>query len=133
MPIVTVVFNPQKVPQDLVDKLKQRLPFKVAQILSSEEVRIDPSSAEDIEVGADDIKVTQQATNPTDVNMSALMIRIEAGRPKGRSGDMIVKLLGEYIAETHLISPLLLYHDQCCIFLTFHEYNGFQFIPRPVR
>lgn len=128
MLLITVIFDPRIVSQDLVDSLKQKLPYMVTQILSSDEVRIDPTSIESVMMMPKDIKVTQRKTHPTDVNMPSFMIYIEAGRQKGRSGEKIVELLGKYIAEVHLVSPLLLYNNPCCTFITFHEQSSFGFI-----
>lgn len=103
---------------------------EVARILSSEEVRLDASSTVSIETSAAEIMVVQQATHPTDVNVPPLEIYIQAGRPKGRSGDKIVELLGQVIAETDLIPDEHLGEGQSGIFVVFHEHNGFGFIPR---
>lgn len=94
MPYATVVFDPKKVPQDVVDKLKIRLQPSVAEVLSAEATRIDSASTEDITTKTEEIMVTQHATHPTDVNVPPLEIYIQAGRPKGCSGDKIVELLG---------------------------------------
>jgi len=130
MPYVTVVFDSNKVTQEVVDRLKPWLQPEVANILSSEEVRLDASSTVSIETSTAEIMVVQQATHPTDVNVPPLEIYIQAGRPKGRSGDKIVELLGQAIAEADLIPEEHLGEGQSGIFIVFHEHNGFGFIPR---
>jgi len=64
------------------------------------------------------------------VNVPPLEIYIQAGRPKGRSGDKIVELLGQAIAEAGLIPEEHLGEGQSGIFIVFHEHNGFGFIPQ---
>lgn len=130
MPYVTVVFDPKKVIQPLVNTLKLMLQTEVAFALSSDSVRIDPASTEDINTPPEEIMVVQHATHPTDVNVPPLEIYIEAGRPKGRSGDKIVKMLAQAISELDLIAPEYLGDGQAGIFIVFHEHNGFGFIPK---
>lgn len=129
MPYVTVVFDPQKVTQPLINTLKLMLQTEVAFALSSDSVRIDSASTEDINTPPEEIMVVQHVTHPTDVNVPPLEIYIEAGRPKGRSGDKIVKLLAQAISELDLIPPEYLGDGQSGIFIVFHEHNGFGFIP----
>lgn len=131
MPYVTVFFDPRKIPQPLVNTLKLMLQTEVASVLSSNTVRIDPySTVENIATPPEEIMVVQHTTHPTDVNVPALEIYIEAGRPKGRSGEKIVELLGQAIAELDLIPPDYLGDGQAGIFIVFHEHNGFGFIPK---
>lgn len=129
MPYVTVVFNPTLVSQNVVDELKPYLQLFVAEVLSSETVRLDPTSTEDIITKPEEIMVTQHATHPTDVNVPPLEIYIQAGRPKGRSGDKIVTLLGNVIAKSRVIPWRFCGEGQAGIFIVFHEHNGFGFIP----
>jgi len=128
MPYATVVFESKKVPQEVVDKLKICLQPLVAEVLSAEATRIDSTSTVDITTKPGEIMVVQQATHPTDVNVPPLEIYIQAGRPKGRSGDKIVELLGQAIAELDLIPSEYLGEGQSGIFIVFHEHNGFGFI-----
>jgi len=130
MPYVTVVFDSEKIAQETVDKLKQWLQPRVANVLSMDEVRSDPAAADDITVTRDEIMVVQHATHPTDVNVPPLEIYIQAGRPKGRDGSKVVTLLGQFLCESGIIPDEYLGVGQAGIFLTFHEFNGFGFIPR---
>ena len=130
MPYVTVVFDPKKVIPPLVNTLKLMLPTEVAFALSSASGRIDPAATEDINTPPEEIMVVQHATHPTDVKVPPLEIYIEAGRPKGRSGDKIVKMLAQAISELDLIAPEYLGDGQAGIFIVFHEHNGFGFIPK---
>ncbi len=127
MPYVTVVFNPEQISQDVVDKLKPILQHEVARILSSDAVSLHP---DDISISPEEIMVTQHNAHPTDVNVPPLEIYIQAGRPKGRSESRIVELLGETIAETGLIPDEHLGEGKSGIFIVFHEHNGFGFIPK---
>jgi len=129
MPYVTVVFDPAKITQPLVNTLKVLLQTEVASVMSYHGVRLDPASTEEIFVSPKEIMVMQHATHPTDVNVPPIEIYIQAGRPKGRSGDKIVELLGQMIAERDLIPSEYLGEGQAGIFITFHEHNGFGFIP----
>lgn len=129
MPYVSVVFDPKKMSQEVVDQLKAHLQPSVAEVLSAEATRIDTASTVDITTKPEEIMVTQHASHPTDVNVPPLEIYIQAGRPKGRSGDKIVELLGQAIAELDLIPSEYLGEGQAGIFVTFHEHNGFGFIP----
>ena len=88
------------------------------------------SSTEDITTSKDEIFVTQQKVHPTDVGAAPFEIYIQAGRPKGRDGDKIVHILGGRIAETGWLPEEFLGEGQSCIFVAFHENNGFGFIPR---
>lgn len=140
MPYVTVVFDPTKVSQEIVDKLKPWLQPQVAEVLSSlDSVYGDytlPGKVnkvgveEDIATSPDEIMVIQHETNPTDVNVPPLEIYIQAGRPKGRDGDRVVKLLSKAISESQIVLNEHLGNGQAGIFVTFHEYNGFGFIPK---
>ena len=133
MPYVTIIFDPQKVSQHLVDTLKPLLQYAVARVLNSDAVRLDPySTIIDINTKPAEIMVIQHATHLTDVNVPPLEIYIEAGRPKGRSGDKIVELLGQAIAELGLIPHEYLGDGQAGIFVNFHENNGFGFIPKQI-
>ena len=130
MPYVTVVFDPKKITQEIVDKFKPWLQSEVSRVLSSYEIRLDPSSTENIATIKSEIFVTQQAIHPSDVNASPFEIYIQAGRPKGRDGNKIVQILGDRIAETGWLPEKYLGEGQSCIFVVFHENNGFGFIPR---
>ncbi len=131
MPYVTVVFDPMKVSQEVVDNLKTHLQPFVAEVLSAEATRIDTSdTAIDLTTKPEEIMVTQHATHPTDVNVPPLEIYIQAGRPKGRSGDKIVELLGKILAQSMLIPSQFCGEGLAGIFVTFHEHNGFMFIPK---
>ena len=142
MPHVTVMFNPDKVDQELIDKLKPWLQPKVAEVFSSiDAVYPDYSMPgkvgrrgieDDIATTPEEILVTQHTTHPTDVNVSPIQINIQAGRYKGRDGDRVVKLLGEAIRNEEVVPNDLdlLGDDESCIFVTFHEHNGFGFIPK---
>lgn len=140
MPYVTVVFDPQKVSQETVDRLKPWLQPQVAEVLSSlDSVYGDytlPGKVnkvgvkEDIATSPDEIMVIQHETNPTDVNVPPLEIYIQAGRPKGRDGDRVVKLLGKAVSESEIIPNGLLGNGEAGIFITFHEHYGFRFIPK---
>jgi hypothetical protein len=136
MPYVTVVFDPKKVSQETVDQLKPWLQPEVARVLSMVEVMYDDSpdfdpkrTPKDLRTSPDEIMVTQQATHPTDVNVPPLEIYIQAGRPKGRSGDKIVEVLGKLVSDSGILPDGYLGDGQSGIFVVFHEYNGFGFIP----
>lgn len=130
MPYVNVFFDPNKVPQKIVDKLKANLQPHTAAVLSSDEVRNHRPSAEEITTRPEEIFVYQHEIHPTDVNAAPLEIHIEAGKPKGRSGDKIVELLGQRVSEDDLIPAEYLSEGESCIFVNFHEHNGFGFIPK---
>jgi hypothetical protein len=129
MPHVHVIFNPKKVSQDLVDFLKPLLQLEVSSALSSDEVREDPASSEDIETPAEQIMVLQHTTHPSDVNVPPLEIYIVAGRPKGRSEQKIVERIADALAGVECIPSEYLGEGQSGIFLTFHPNNGFCFFP----
>lgn len=131
MPYVNVFFDPDKVKQATVDELKARLQPHVADVLSSDETRIDKTSTETITTTPEEIFVYQHEIHPTDVNAAPLEIHIEAGKPKGRSGEKIVELLGMRIGQEGHLPAEHLGDGQACIFLNFHEHNGFGFIPKP--
>ena len=131
MPYVNVFFDPDKVPQAVVDQLKAKLQPHTAAVLSSDEVRKHRPSAYDITVRPEEIFVYQHMIHPTDVNAAPLEIHIEAGKPKGRSGKKIVRLLGQRVSEDELIPPQYLGDGESCIFVNFHKHNGFGFIPKP--
>lgn len=118
MPYATVVFDPNKISQAVIDKLKLMLQTEVAFVLSSDDVRLDPASTEDISTPPEQIMVLQHATHPTDVNVPPFELYIEAGRPKGRSEEKIIKLLGLAIAALNLFPPEYLGDGQAGIFLT---------------
>ena len=140
MPHVTVIFKPTQVSQPTLNKLKPWLQEKVAEVLSSlDSVYGDytlPGKVnkvgieEDIAISPDEIMVTQHETHPTDVNVPPLEIYIQAGRPKGRDGDRVVKLLGKAVSESEIIPDGFLGDSEAGIFVTFHEHNGFGFIPK---
>ena len=140
MPYVTVVFDPKKVSQETVDKLKPWLQPNVAEVLSSLDVVYGDYSLpgkfnkmgveEDIRTTPEEIMVMQQATHPTDVNVAPLEIFIQAGRYKGRSGDKVVAALGKRVSESEIIPNGCLGEGEAGIFVNFHEHNGFGFIPK---
>lgn len=138
MPYVTVVFDPTKIPQETVDQLKVRLQPMVAEVLSNPDmldVPLTPELSLELSMGfirtsPEEVMVTQYAAHPTDMNVPAIEIYIQAGRPKYRSGDKIADLLGELLADTGLIPGEHLGKGLSGIFVTFHEHNGFRFIPR---
>ena len=137
MPYVTVVFDPKKVSQETVDQLKPWLQPEVARVLSMVEVMYDDypdfdsrRTPKDIRTSPDEIMIVQQITHPTDVNVPPLEIYIQAGRPKGRSGDKIVKLLGQLVSESGIVPDEYLGDGQAGIFIVFHEHNGFGFVPQ---
>ena len=138
MPYVTVVFDPIKIPQPAIDLLKSWLHREVAETLSNHEtldVTITPEVSTELALGAietlpEEIMVTQHAVHPTDVNVPPLEIYIQAGRSKSRSGDKVVQLLGAELAKSMLIPAEYLGYGLSGIFITFHESNGFGFIPR---
>lgn len=129
MPYVTVIFDPHEISQEVVTRLKRWLRPTVARIMSETDVLIKPQSDEDIRTIPDEIMVMQMATHPTDVNVPTFEIYIQAGRPKGRSGEKIAQLLGKAVADSNLVPVEILSDGQCGIFVTFHEHNGFWFIP----
>ncbi len=138
MPYVTVIFDPTKISQETVDQLKSWLQDKVAYVLSNPyvlDIPLTPEVSSELTLEAfetlpEEIMVMQHAAHPTDVNVPALEIYIQAGRPKSRSGDKIVALLGRLVTETGLIPKEHLGEGLSGIFITFHENNGFGFIPR---
>lgn len=129
MPYVTVVFDPTKVSQETVDKFKPWLQGEVATALSSKATLNHKDWQADITTKPKEIFVTQHKVHPTDVNAAPFEIYIQAGRPKRRSGDKIVELLGKAIAEAGWLPNEYLGEGQACIFIVFHEHNGFGFIP----
>lgn len=138
MPYVTVVFDPTKISQETVDQLKPWLQDEVAYVLSNPyvlDIPLTPEASMELAQGAirtlpQEIMVTQHATHPTDVNVPPLKIYIQAGRPKHRSGDKIVALLGRLVAESALIPEEHLGEGLSGIFINFHPDNGFGFIPQ---
>lgn len=137
MPYVTIVFDPKKVLQDTVDNLKPWLQKEVARVLSivgtiaGDYPDIDAQEIQkDIQTSPDEIMVLQHATHSTDVNVPPLEIYIQAGRPKGRDGNKVVELLGQLLSESELIPDEYLGDGKAGIFITFHEHNGFGFIPK---
>ena len=136
----TVMFDPKRVEQEIIDKLKPWLQPKIAEVLSSLDAVYPDYSLpgkfghrdveKDIATPPEEILVTQHATHPTDVNVSPIQINIQAGRYKGRDGDRVVKLLGEAIRDEKIVPNGLLGDDESCIFITFHEHNGFGFMPK---
>lgn len=137
MPYVTVVFDPKKVSQETVDKLKPWLQPEVARVLSIVETIADDypdfdprKTPKNIRTKPEEIMVIQHATHPTDVNVPPLEIFIQAGRPKGRDGNKVVVLLGQLVRESGIIPDEHLGDGAAGIFVNFHEHNGFGFIPR---
>lgn len=127
MPYVTVRFDPQKISQKTVDKLKPWLQVAVARVLSAK-ATLPRGAKTDIATNPLEIAVTQAASHPTDVNVAPLEVYIEAGRSKGRSAETIAEILSRAIDESNLIPKQYLGQGQSCIFIVFHEENGFQFI-----
>lgn len=130
MPYVTVVFDSKKVPQETVDKFKPWLQKEVARALSSLSTLPSGHQNEDIKTSPEEIFVGQYEAHPTDVNTAPFEIYIQAGRPKMRSGDKVQEILGKAVSETGWIPDEYLGDGQSCIFVVFHEHNGFGFIPR---
>lgn len=131
VPYVTVVFDFRVIPQETVDKFKPWLQNEVARILSSKvTLASDDHLRTDITTSPKEIFVTQYEVHPTDVNFAPFEIYIQAGRPKGRSGDKIAKLLAKAVSETGWIHNDFLGDGKSCIFIVFHENNGFGFIPK---
>lgn len=133
MPYVTVLFDPRQVSQEIIDTLKPWLQKEVAGVLSAIETLADGYlgyDVRDIRTRSEEIMVVQHATHPTDVNVPPLEIYIQAGRPKGRNSDQVVKLLGEAVSESKIVPNGLLGDGEAGIFVTFHEHNGFGFIPK---
>lgn len=138
MPHVTVFFDPNKISQEIVDQLKKQLQPMVAEVLSDFKALYDPVSptvivvfgGESIKTLPEEIMVTQYAAHQTDVNVAPLEIYIQAGRPKNRSGDKIIALLGKLVAQSGLIPKEHAGEGLSCIFVAFHPDNGFGFIPR---
>ena len=130
MPYVKVFFDPTKIRQSIIDKIKPWLQPNTADVLSDDRTRIDSGSSEDITTKPEEIFVYQHEIHPTDVNAAPLEIHIEAGRPKGRDGDKVQYLLGRRIASADLIPEEHRGEGESCIFVNFHKYNGFGFIPK---
>lgn len=131
MPHVTVLFDPKLFPQEQVDRLKPLLPTMVAKALSSKSTLPSRYQRVDIETKPGEIFVGQYPAHPTDVNAAPFEIYIQAGRPKRRSGDKIVALLALAISEECWWIPEEYLGDgKSCIFVVFHEHNGFGFIPK---
>lgn len=133
MPYVTVVFDPNKVSQKTVDGLKPWLQLQTAYVLSWIEAFADDYAGydvRDISTKPTEIMVVQHTTHPTDVNVPPLEIYIQAGQPKGRDGNKVVELLGQLLSESELIPDEYLGDGKAGIFITFHEHNGFGFIPK---
>lgn len=131
MPYVTVFFDPSKIGQGVIDEFKPWLKTAVASIMSNKEVLSGSATDQDITTHPAAIMVIQHAAHPTDVNVPPLELYIEGGQSKGRSPDMIIAWLGEEIALSGLIPDEYLGDlGESGIFLTFHEVNGFDYIPR---
>jgi len=131
------MFDPTKIPQETVDKAKPWLQIAGAEALSSKETLPpghlpDGSKGEDITTKPEEIFVGQYMVHPTDVNPAPFEVYIQAGRSKGRNGDKVQEILGKALSETSLIPNEYLGEGQSCIFVTFHEENGFGFIPRRI-
>ncbi len=119
MPHVIVHFDPTKVEQELIDKLKLELQQIVARALihlSGEEQ--DPK----------EICVRQQSAHPTDVNMATIEIEIQAGNAKGRDADMVAQSIVTYVMRLRLLRNHLGLGD-CCVWLRFSSNNGFALFP----
>lgn len=128
MPYVTVRFDPEKIPQKTVDKLKPWLQVAVAGALSAKATLPRGAKETDIATNPIEIAVTQTTSHETDVNVAPLEVYIEAGKSKGRSAETIATILSRAINESNLIPKQYLGQGQSCIFIVFHEHNGFQFI-----
>jgi hypothetical protein len=125
MPHVTVHFDPNKISQKAINKLKHQLPLAVSDALCSPAVLSElgkGASAEDLMVLSDEIYVTQHQSHPTDQNASALEILIMAGQHKGRSPkkvrECICANLREYFSEEVLTTD-------SCVWVIFNEINDF--------
>lgn len=140
MPYVHVFFDPTKVDQATIDKVKPWLQPNTAEVLSSLDSvygdytlpgKVNKVGVEDdIRTTKEEIFVYQHEIHPTDVNAAPLEIHIEAGAPKGRSGDKVQTLLGLKLSQSELVPDEHLGEGNSCIFVNFHEYNGFGFIPK---
>lgn len=129
MPHVNVIFDPACFSGAEIAKLKKKLQIFVAVAFSDESVCVELDRAVSIATKVSEIMVLGHPVHPTDVNVPPIEIYIQAGRPKGRSGDKIVALLGKMISMARLIPNTYLGEGQAGIFVVFHEYNGFGFIP----
>jgi len=127
MIFVTVVFDPKRIAQILIDDFKPWLQTEVASVLSAFNSRLDPSSTEDITTGKSEVSVTQQEVHPTDVNAPPFMIYIQAGRPRGRNGNKIAQMLCNGITDTEWLPEACLGEGQSCVLVAFHENDGFEF------
>lgn len=115
MPHVIVHFDPRKVDQELIDKLKPALQQIVAEAMKKPFFKPNP----------DEIYVRQQAAHPTDVNPAAIEIEIQAGRARDRYADSIVAKVISGVIHTQLIPLVLLELGECCVWLRFCEDNAF--------
>jgi len=128
---VTVVFDPKRIAQILIDNFKPWLQTEVASVLSAFNSRLDQSSTEDITTKESEIFVTQQEVHPTDVNAPPFMINIQAGRSKGRDGNEIAQMLCNGITDTEWLPEACLGEGQSSVLVAFHENDGFAFTRTP--
>lgn len=116
MPHVIVNFDPKKVDQELIDKLKFALQQIVANAMSYlPEVQQIPN----------EICVRQQAAHPTDVNPAAIEIEIQAGNARERDPDRVVSEIIQGVIRTQLIPLHVLELEECCVWLRFNGNNSF--------
>ncbi len=124
MPHVIVHFDPTKVDQELIDKLK----FALQQIVANAMSYI-PRVQQDLK----EICVRQQAAHPTDVNVAAIEIEIQAGNARNRLADVVVEQIIDGVIRTQLIPLTLLELEDCCVWLRFNGENSFaKFNPESV-
>jgi len=64
------------------------------------------------------------------VNVPPLGIYIQAGKPKGRDAEKVAALLATLVSDSRIVPDEFLGDGQMGIFLTFHEHNGFRFVPK---
>lgn len=121
MPHVIVHFDPKKVNQRLVTKLKCELQQIVANAMSY---------LEGVQQSPKEICVRQQAAHPTDVNTAAIEIEIQAGNARNRNPEVVVDDIIKTVILAELIPSQLLGSEECCVWLRFNGDNSFaQFNP----
>ena len=126
MPHVTVHFIPSLVDQQMIDRLKKHLQLITADALS-DPTTIFPDCAgqENITVSRGEIFVRQEAAHKTDVNPAPIEIVVDAGRSRGRNPDATAERIECKLSA--LLPSRLRGEDQACVWVRFHEQNGFRF------
>lgn len=126
MPHVTVHFVPSLVDQQMIDQLKKQLQLITADALSDPTTTFPQyAGQEHIRVRKEEVFVRQEAAHKTDVNPAPIEIVVDAGRSKGRNPDATAERIECKVSA--LLPSRLCGEDQACVWVRFHEENGFRF------